>query len=57
VHRDIKKSLTMKNYRIIEIFYTRQSKQQNNRSELYTHAVKLSHFSVISKEIIVTLIS
>jgi len=34
VHREILKSRTTTNTRIIEIFYIRTSKQQNNRADL-----------------------
>jgi len=47
----------MTNFLTIEIFYNNKSKQQNNRAELYTQAVKLSNFLVILKEIIVAFIT
>ena len=37
VHREIYKSLTITNSRIIEIFYIRTSKQKNNRADLQTY--------------------
>jgi len=42
VHREILKSLTITNTRIVEIFYIRTSKQQNNRADLWTNTLYAS---------------